>query len=74
VLPELGAAQLIEITHEEVQEWVNRLAQRLAPSSVQRSFTVLRQVLDLAVDGRLLAANPSSRIPAASPAVRCSLS
>jgi integrase len=62
VLPELGAAQLIEITHEEVQEWVNRLAQRLAPSSVQRSFTVLRQVLDLAVDGRLLAANPSSRI------------
>jgi Phage integrase central domain len=50
VLPDLGNAQLGEITHAEVQAWVNRLAARLAPSSVQRSFTVLRQVLDFAVD------------------------
>src|SRR6266702_622816 len=45
VLPDLGKAQLGEITHEVVQEWVNRLGERLAPSSVQRSFTILRQVL-----------------------------
>jgi integrase len=62
LLPELGHAQLLELTHEEVQAWVNRLALRLAPSSVQRSFTVLRQVLDFAVDNRLLAMNPSERI------------
>jgi len=62
VLPELGHAQLIELTHEEVQAWVSRLALRFAPSSVQRSFTVLRQLLDFAVDNRLLPMNPSERI------------
>jgi len=62
VLPELGRARLVEVTHEEVQAWVNLLAKRLAPSSVQRSFTVLRQVLDVAVDSGLLAANPASRV------------
>lgn len=61
VLPIFGQGQLVEITHEEVQAWVDRLAVRLAPSSVQRSFTVLRQVLGFAMDGRLLAANPSDR-------------
>lgn len=61
VLPALGEALLVEITHEVVQEWVNQLATRLAPSSVQRSFTVLRQVLDLAVDIRALSFNPSER-------------
>ena len=62
VLPEFGQARLVEVTHEEVQAWVNLLAKRLAPSSVQRSFTVLRQVLDVAVDSGLLAANPASRV------------
>jgi len=62
VLPEFGQARLIEVTHEEVQAWVNLLAKRLAPSSVQRSFTVLRQVLDVAVDSGLLAPNPASRV------------
>jgi integrase len=62
LLPELGHAQLIELTHEEVQAWVNGLALRFAPSSVQRSFTVIRQLLDFAVDNRLLSVNPSERI------------
>jgi integrase len=62
VLPEFGRARLVELTHQEVQAWVNLLAKRLAPSSVQRSFTVLRQVLDVAVDSGLLAANPASRV------------
>ena len=62
VLPELGRARLVEVTHEEVQAWVNLLAKRLTPSSVQRSFSVLRQVLDVAVDSGLLAANPASRV------------
>ena len=62
VLPELGCAQLVELTHEEVQEWVNRLAMRVAPATVQRCFTVLRQVLNFAVDNRLIPLNPSERI------------
>ena len=61
VLPALRDAQLVEVTHEVVQEWANKLATRLAPSSVQRSFTVLRQVLDFAVDTRALSVNPSDR-------------
>jgi len=61
VLPTLRSAQLIDITHDDVQTWVNNLAERFAPSTVQRSFTVLRQVLDLAVDNRLIATNPSDR-------------
>ena len=60
VLPDLGNAQLRKITHAEVQTRVNRLAARLAPS-VQRSFTVLRQVLDFAVDTRALSVNLSER-------------
>ena len=59
-LPALHDAQLVEVTHEVVQEWANKLATRLAPSSVQRSFTVLRQVLDFAVDTRALSVNPST--------------
>jgi len=43
VLPGLGRARLVEVvTQEEVQAWVNLLAKRLAPSRVQRRFTVLR--------------------------------
>ena len=61
VLPELGQAQLAEITREVVQKWVNRLATRLAPSSVQRSFTVRRQILDFAIDIRAVSINPSDR-------------
>ena len=62
LLPELGDAQLSELTHDEVQAWVNRLAARSAPATVQRCFTVLRQVLDSAVDNRMLPLNPSDRI------------
>jgi len=61
VLPTLGRAQRGEITHDDVQAWVNQLAERFAPSTVQRSFTLLRQVLELAVDNRLIATNPSDR-------------
>jgi len=62
LLPELGEAQLSELTHDEVQAWVNRLASRVAPATVQRSFTVLRQLLDFTVDNGLLSLNPSERI------------
>jgi site-specific recombinase XerD len=64
LLPELGNAQLIELTHEEVQAWVNHLALRVAPLTVQRSFTVLRQLLNFALDNRLLSTNPSDRLAA----------
>ena len=57
----LGQAQLIELTHEKVRRGRYRLALRFAPSGMQRSFPVLRQLLDFAVDNRLLSMNPSER-------------
>lgn len=61
ILPALGQAQLVEIGHAQVQAWTNDLSRRLAPSSVRRSFTVLSQVLDAAVDAGLIAINPAHR-------------
>ena len=62
ILPVLGDVLLAEITTALVQEWVNDLARRLAPSTVRRTYTVLAQLLDAAVDAGLLAAAPTSRI------------
>lgn len=58
ILPVLGQA---ELTHDEVQAWVNALSARSAPASVRRSFTVLSQVLGAAVDAGQLATNPAAR-------------
>lgn len=45
----------------EIQGWVNTLASRRAPSTVRRSFVILAEVLEAAVDGGLLPGNPARR-------------
>lgn len=62
ILPVLGQARLQELGHPELQAWVNQLGTRLAPSSVRRTFTVLVQILDAAVDAGALATNPARRV------------
>jgi len=62
VLPDLGRAQLAELTREAVQDWVNALAVGWAPSTVRRSYTVLHQILGFAVDEGLLPASPAQRV------------
>src|SRR5438874_4751293 len=62
VVPTFGHVALTDITPIDVQRWVNELATVMAPSTVQRNFTVFAQALGAAVDAGLLAANPATRI------------
>ena len=58
VLPEWEDWPLANIHHTAVQDWVNRLSERLAPASVSKCFGALSMVLDAAIQARLIPANP----------------
>src|SRR4051812_13104529 len=62
VLRFFGDPHVESITTMDVQAWVNHLAERLAPSTVQRSFTVLAQLLGGATDVGVITVNPAIRI------------
>lgn len=62
ILPALGDRQLVSIRHSDVQGLVRALAADLAPSSVRNIYDVLRRLLTAAVDDRLIAVSPCSRI------------
>jgi integrase len=62
VLPVLGDRMLGEVTPQAVQSWVSELSGRLAPASVRRSYTVLAQLLEAAVEMGLLAVSPAVRV------------
>jgi integrase len=61
VLPFFGHQMLGDITPSSIQAWVSEVSGRLAPASVRRSYTVLAQVLEAAVEMGLLAASPAAR-------------
>ena len=55
VLPRWGSSRLSEITHGDVQTWVNGMTKELAPSTVRQVHLVLSRMLKFAVrDGRIL--------------------
>ncbi|MGH9068994.1 MAG: tyrosine-type recombinase/integrase [Acidimicrobiales bacterium] len=62
VLPALGDRPLREIERHEVQAWVSGLSATLAPSTVQRTYTILAQLLGAAADAGLIAASPATRV------------
>ncbi|WP_040600288.1 tyrosine-type recombinase/integrase [Patulibacter medicamentivorans] len=63
-------AKLGALTADAVQAFVNELSQRRAVNTVRRVFTVLRSVLQLAVERRYIGVNPCStvRLPRRRPA------
>jgi len=61
ILSAFAGQRLDQITAADVQDWVNQLAAHLAPSTVRRSYTVLDQLFEGAVDAGLLAAAPNAR-------------
>jgi len=61
LLPFFGKVPVSEVTAADVQAWVANLGTRLSPSSIRRAFTILDQLLDAAVDGALIIANPAAR-------------
>jgi integrase len=66
----LGKRRLDKLTPAEVQAWVNRLAQRVAPMTVRNAHARLHKALEVAVRNAYLARNVASKteLPPAPPA------
>ena len=62
VLPFFRDAQLGRLERADVQQWVEKLSQRLAPSTVRRTYVVLDQLLAVAVDRGIIAQNPAKGV------------
>ncbi|SNQ50551.1 Integrase family protein (fragment) [Frankia canadensis] len=58
VLPQWGDWPLIAIGYLDVQGWVTRLSERLAPQTVVACFRLLYSAMKAAVRARLVAINP----------------
>lgn len=58
VLPRWAKVPLDGIGYLEAQAWVNELAKKMSPASVQECFRLLKLPLDAAVQDRRLLANP----------------
>ena len=69
VLPRWGKVQLKGLTCDAIQKWINELAADLAPDTVRRIHSVLRSVLNIAVERRYLGTNPCDavRLPKKAP-------
>lgn len=64
VLPHFTGRRLASITRMEVRAWVAGLeAAGLAPATVRKCFQLFAQVMDEAVEQRLIPASPCVRIP-----------
>lgn len=59
VEPVWGASRVGDITPDQVQEWINALAQNKSASVVIRARGVLAGILDRAVRGRKIVVNPA---------------
>jgi len=70
VLPRWSGVRIGAVSPEAIQEWINELAIGRHPNTVRRIYSVLRAVLNVAVERRYLLGNPCDvvRLPRA-PAV-----
>lgn len=62
VEPRFGNRLVSSLTHAEISEWVGELSRTLSPSTVRRSYIVLSQILDMAVQDHALTANPAAGV------------
>jgi integrase len=62
ILPRFGDVALARIEHQDIQEWVNELSGRLAPTTVHKCHQILRKTLAAAVRSRLLVRNPCDEV------------
>lgn len=62
VLPFFRDAQLGRLDRADVQEWIEHLSERLAPSTVRRTYVVLDPLLGVAVDRGIIAASPAKGV------------
>ncbi|MCU1488768.1 MAG: Phage integrase, partial [Acidimicrobiaceae bacterium] len=62
VLPFFRDAQLGRLERADVQEWIDHLSQRLAPSTVRRTYVVLDQLLAVAVERGIIESSPAKGV------------
>ena len=62
VLPTFGDLQLARVTQTQVQAWVRRLADTLAPSTVEVVFRHTASVFRSAVDDGVIVRSPCDRV------------
>lgn len=62
VIPAFGERRITKVNAQHVQQWVNDLADDLAPNTVAHVHNVLRSVLDLATTRNYIAANPATSV------------
>ena len=62
VSPEFGNTPVAHITTPMIRKWVANLSGKYKPPTVRRAFRVLSSILDLAVDSRMIAANPARAV------------
>jgi integrase len=58
ILPAFGDREIGRIRHSDVQAWVRRLSERLAPATVDRSYRWLAAIFRLAVNDDLIRRSP----------------
>jgi integrase len=58
ILPDFGDEEIGRIRHSDVQAWVRRLSERLAPATVDRSYRWLAAIFRLAVNDDLIRRSP----------------
>lgn len=62
VVPAFGSTYVGQVSAPEIRAWVARLTKRYKPPTVRRAFRVLSSILDLAVDSRMIPANPAGAV------------
>jgi integrase len=62
ILPKWGATPLVAVAHTDVQAWVTKLSESLAPSSVRKIHVVFSGLMKYAVHDRRIARNPCDGI------------
>jgi integrase len=63
ILPALGERRMGGLGRSDMKAFVAALTAKLAPSTVETVFSVLRSLMQSAVDDGVIAANPCSRVP-----------
>lgn len=62
IAPQFGDMGVAAITTPMIRTWVARLTKQYKPPTVRRAFRVLSSILDLAVDSRMIVANPARAV------------
>ena len=63
IYPALGGRRMGSLERTDMKSFVALLAAKLAPTTTETVFTVLRALMQSAVDDKVIPANPCSRVP-----------